>query len=50
MKIGLSPEADQRAGDLITALDRMTAALEANTAAIETANGLADCQLNGPRG
>lgn len=50
MKIGLSDEADKRAGDLLAALDRLTAAIEANTLAIETSNGLVDCQLNGPRG
>ena len=50
MKIGLSPEAGQRAGDLITALDRMTAALEANTAALERANDQRDFEQNGPRG
>ena len=42
MRIGLSDEADQRAGDLLAALDRLTAAIEANTLAIETSNGLVD--------
>lgn len=50
MKIGLEPAAENRIGDLISAIDRFTAAIEANTAAIESRNAVVDCQLNGPRG
>jgi hypothetical protein len=35
---------------MIQAIDRLTAAIEANTEAITEANDLKDAELNGPRG
>lgn len=37
MNLGLNPEASQRVDDMIAAIDRLTAAVEANTVAIEEA-------------
>ncbi|AOT25151.1 hypothetical protein PBI_TERROR_40 [Mycobacterium phage Terror] len=50
MKVGLEPAAAGRVDDLVGALDRLSAALKANTAAIEEANRQRDDLMNGPRG
>ena len=50
MHFGLNAESAQRADDMIAAIDRLTAAVEANTQAREIANEYHDAALNGPRG
>lgn len=49
MKIGLSDEVHKRSIDMIEAIDRLTAAVEANTAAICEQNAQRDFEQNGPR-
>ncbi|AEL98513.1 hypothetical protein SEA_JOLENE_41 [Mycobacterium phage Jolene] len=50
MQFGFDPKTAQRADDLIGAIDRLAAALNANTAAIVEANRQRDDLMNGPRG
>ncbi|ABE67298.1 hypothetical protein SEA_PINKYOSHI_41 [Mycobacterium phage PinkYoshi] len=50
MQFGIDLKTVQRVDELVGVLDRLTAALNANTAAIVEANRQRDDLMNGPRG
>ncbi|AYD84627.1 hypothetical protein SEA_PAITO_42 [Mycobacterium phage Paito] len=50
MKVGIELAALERIDDLVGTLDKLTAAIKENTAAIEAANRWRDDLMNGPRG
>ena len=49
MHFGLNPPTAERVDSLLTVLERIAVALEANAAAAKTLADLADFQANGPR-